>query len=149
MIWHHHPSPITGMQSSNRWLLDSWKYGDAIGRLYQCIHHFYLQFEYKFELDHSSGYGKERLDELSTIDLDWKWGGKQQIMRKCRLGENDVGELLHDRSLAINEEQYMFFREDDLPPIFDPTSPKFDSITSTRNSTKSKDNYRYYCIKKA
>ena len=41
-----------------------------------CLSHLYPQFDYEFELDHSSGHNSERPDGLSTTAINLGWGGE-------------------------------------------------------------------------
>ena len=50
-----------------------WKYTNIVMKLEGCIDVLtilYPHFEYEFELDHSSDHSKERLDGLSTMDMN-------------------------------------------------------------------------------
>ena len=93
-----------------------------------CLNYLYPQFQYQFELDHSSGHAMERPDGLSTTPgvINMGWGGKQRMMRSTVLSEGDIGILTHDRVLKVGDEQSMVFLDTDLPPIFAPDAPKYD-----------------------
>ena len=64
-----------------------------------CLLYLYPQFDYRFELDHSSGQNAERIDGLSTSSINLGWGGKQRKMRDSELSDDDIGELKHTRVL--------------------------------------------------
>ena len=93
-----------------------------------CLRHLFPQFDYGFELDHSSGHNAERPDGLSTTTsvINLGWGGNQRKMRSSVLSKEDVGILNHSRRIAIGKTQSMVFLEDDLQPLFDPTAPKYN-----------------------
>ena len=103
-----------------------------------CLLHLYPQFKYRFELDHSSGHNAERPDGLTTTSINLGWGGKQRKMRDSTLSEDDIGPIKHAQALKAGDIQSMVFTSE-IPPIFDPTAPKFDQILPetkiTRNLT--------------
>ena len=96
-----------------------------------CLTYLYPDHDYEFELDHSSGHNAERPDGLSTSStvLNLGWGGKQRKMRSSLLTKEDVGNIEHDRALKAGKIQTMVFRDESLPPIFDPDAPKYDSLS--------------------
>ena len=102
-----------------------------------CLSHLYPQFDYTFELDHSSGHNSERPDGLSTTAINLGWGGKQRKMRDSILTTNDIGTLAHERTIAAGEVQSMVFLDGDLPPIFDPDAPKYDQLIAGETVTRS------------
>ena len=64
--------PIPGIQHNKTYLL---KYKDIVIELKDykdVLIILYSQFQYEFELDHSSGHSKERPDVLSIMDINWK-----------------------------------------------------------------------------
>ena len=121
-----------------------WTYRHMIIQIEDCIdclRYLYPQFDYLFELDHSSGHNMERPNGLSTTNtvLNMGWGGKQRKMRSSVLTGDDVGAIVHDRVLKVGDEQFMVFQEDDPPPIFDSDAPPYDIIKEgevTRNLNK-------------
>ena len=66
-----------------------------------CLQLMYPQFDYEFELDHSSGHNSERVNDLSTSSMNLGWGAKQRRMRKWILTKDDLGELVHDKNLLL------------------------------------------------
>ena len=42
-----------------------------------CLSYLYPQFDYDFEIDHSSGHNSERPDGLSTTAINLGWGGNK------------------------------------------------------------------------
>jgi hypothetical protein len=103
-----------------------------------CLSYLYPQFEYEFELDHSSGHNMERPDGLSTTSgvINMGWGGKQRIMRNSVLSKDDLGTLVHDRVLKVGDEQSMVFNNADLPPILSPDAPQHDVAKPGQSTTK-------------
>ena len=86
------------------------------------------KFDLCFELDHSSGHSKERLDGLSTTRtiLNTRFGGSQRLMRDSVLTHKCFGTVSHNRRLKVGNVQKMIFQKDDLPPITDPSCPPYD-----------------------
>ena len=103
-----------------------------------CLSYLYPQFEYEFELDHSSGHNMERPDGLSTTSgvINMGWGGKQRIMRNSVLSKDDLGTLVHDRVLKVGHEQSMVFNNADSPPILSPNAPPYDIAKPGQSTTK-------------
>ena len=57
-----------------------WTYRHMIIQIEDCIdclQLIYPQFDYEFELDHSSGHNSERVDGLSTSSMNLGWGGNR------------------------------------------------------------------------
>ena len=111
-----------------------------------CLQYLYPQYQYMFELDHSSGHNMERPDGLSTTKtvINLGWGGKQRKMRNTILTANDIGSITHTRSLKVGDTQSMVFLPTDLPPIFDPNVPQYDvskddSVTHKFNKAELKE----------
>ena len=104
-----------------------------------CLTFIFPQFDYEFELDHSSGHNSERPDGLSTTSsvINLGWGGKQRKMRSSILSADDIGPLRHARTIPVGSSQSMVFSDDDIPPIFDPTAPKYDQPVQGQNITRS------------
>ena len=118
-----------------------WNYEHMVVQLEDCIDcvkHLYPQFDFVFELDHSSGHARERPDGLSTTngELNFGWGGAQRKMRDTMLGTEDVGTLQHKRRIQVEQQQKMYFTDNDLPPIFDPTAAKYDTEESLEERVK-------------
>lgn len=82
------------------------EYGSGKGRYWTCCHimlkikdcvdcltYLFPQFDYEFELDHSSGHNAKRPNILSTTSsvLNLEWRGKQRKMRSSTLTADDVG----------------------------------------------------------
>jgi hypothetical protein len=88
-------------------------------------------FDIVYELDHSSGHDKEKVDGLTTTPsmLGWEHGGKEQSMRGSELGANNTGTVRHGRCINLGEIQHMNFQVSDLPPVLKPFCPKFPSRT--------------------
>ena len=88
-----------------------------------------------------SGHTADRFDDLSTTTMNLGWG-KQRRIRNSILTKDDLGECTHDKQLTVGTEQYMFFRPDDSPPIFDQSAEKIDKevaeILKTRKLTAAK-----------
>ena len=57
-------------------------------------------------------------------------------MRNSMLTINDVGTIVHDRTIAAGEEQSISFKDNDSPPIFDPGAPKYDVIIEGQSVTR-------------
>ena len=98
------------------------------------------QFDLAFELDHSSGHAKDRVDGLSAVPsiLNTSYGGSQRFMRETELTEGCFGSVKHERVLKVGDKQSMVFTDTDLPPITDPECPKYDrplGIFSQKNMT--------------
>ena len=118
-----------------------WNYEHMVVQLEDCIDcvkHLYPQFDFVFELDQSSGHARERPDGLSTTngELNFGWGGAQRKMRDTMLGTEDVGTLQHKRRIQVEQQQKMYFTDNDLPPIFDPTAAKYDTEESLEERVK-------------
>jgi hypothetical protein len=117
-----------------------WSYRHMVLQIEDCIDCLKVllpNFEYVFELDHSSGHAKKQDDGLTTERslLLWKHGGQQQYMRSSIMTEKTTGSVGHDRFLKLGETQSMVFVEDDSPPILKPDCPKYPTasgVTSTR-----------------
>ena len=112
-----------------------WKYEHMVVQIKDAIDflkHLYPQFDFEFELDQSSGHNKEQPNGLSTsgTTLNSGRGGAQREMRSSVLEKGNVGTLEHNRQIKIGEEQKMVFQEGYLPPIFNPTAPKYDTTSS-------------------
>ena len=78
---------------------------------------------------------------LSVNAINMGWGGKQRMMRDSLLTAKDIGSIVHARSLKEGDTQSMVFKDEDLPPVFDDSAPKYDSvdtsqISQTRKLTK-------------
>ena len=57
-------------------------------------------------------------------------------MRDSILTKDDIDPITHARIIAVGNTQSMVFQDDDLPPIFDPTAPKYDqSLTDSVTKT--------------
>ena len=57
-------------------------------------------------------------------------------MRDSILTKEDIGPITHSRTIGVGNTQSMVFQDDDLPPIFDPTTPKYDvSLTDSVKNT--------------
>ena len=90
--------------------------------------YLFPKFDYEFELDHSSGHHVERSDGLSTSSsvLNLGWEGKQRKMRSSTLTADDIDTLTHARTIKVGLLQSMKFSANDYPPIFDPTTLKYN-----------------------
>jgi hypothetical protein len=106
-----------------------WTYKHMVIQIEDCIDAFRVlhpDFDCVFELDHSSGHNAERPDGLTTTSqaLNWSHGGKQRHMRDSVLTADCIGSSEHDRCIIVGKTQHMVFRDQDLPPVLDPTCPK-------------------------
>ena len=107
-----------------------------------CLQFVYPQFDFEFEINHSSGHSEEQPDGISTNSsvINLGWGRKERRMRSTVLTKDDVGTIIHARKIVAGSTKIMAFQEQNLPPIFDPTVPKYDEQTlgeaTTRTFTK-------------
>mmetsp|Transcript_46844 Transcript_46844/g.56680 ORF Transcript_46844/g.56680 Transcript_46844/m.56680 type:complete len:227 (+) Transcript_46844:16-696(+) len=88
-------------------------------------------FNICFELDHSSGHAKDQENGLSTVPsiISISHGGSQRKMRPTKLTEGCFGTVQHPQRLKIGDVQQMVFCDSNLPPISDPTCPKYNTPT--------------------
>ena len=94
-----------------------WTYRHMVIQIEDCIDCLKVthpDFDYVFELDHSSGHDAERSDGLTTAtgQLNWSYGGQQRMMR--------------DSTLTDGSTQRFHFVEGDEPPIVKVDAPKYD-----------------------
>ena len=93
------------------------------------------------EVDHSSGHTKKKSDGLSVENMNLKWGGKQKHLHNSIMSEEslangprpetinilkEAGTILTYKVLKPGDTQHFTFQEDDLPPFYSPTCPKYD-----------------------
>jgi len=64
-----------------------------------CLLFLHPEFDYQFELNHSSGHSANRIDGLSTSSLNLGWGRKQRKIQDSILGKDTIGEIDHARVL--------------------------------------------------
>ena len=57
-------------------------------------------------------------------------------MRNSILTKEDLGEFTHENTLTVGSEQFMVFRPDDPPPIFDSAAEKLDQEFPTTNKIR-------------
>ena len=56
------------------------------------------------------------------------------MMRDSLLTAKDIGSIVHARSLKAGDTQSMVFKDEDLPPVFDESAPKYDAADTTQSS---------------
>ena len=54
-------------------------------------HPAYAGCQLIFQIDWSSGHSKRADGGLGATELNWRWGGKQPLMRPSKLEEGDIG----------------------------------------------------------
>ena len=101
-----------------------------------CLKYIFPQYDYVFELDHSSGHASERPNGLSTNSINLGWGGKQRRMRNSVLTANDLGPIKHEGALKVGDTQEMTFKQGDSPPILNPGAPMYDILKDTNVTRK-------------
>jgi len=107
-----------------------------------CLTHLLPQFNYEFELDHSSAHNAENSDGLSDSSsvLNLGWGGKQRKIRSSPLTADDIDTLTHARTIKVGSLQLMVFSVNDNPlSLIQPhrnTTNRFQVKMSRGPSTK-------------
>ena len=103
-----------------------------------CLNILLPDQSYGFELDHSSGHNMERPDGLSTTAsvINMGWGGKQRRMRSTVLSKDDIGTLVHERTVKVGDRQSMVFDNTNLPPILSPGAPIYDVLKPGEKTQK-------------
>lgn len=94
------------------------------------------QYDYVFDLDHSSGHVSERPNGLSTNSIDLGWDGKRRRMRNSVLADNDSGPIKHEEALKLGNTQEMNFKVGDLPPILNHSAPMYNILKDTDDTRK-------------
>jgi hypothetical protein len=108
-----------------------WTYRHMAIQIEDCIDCLLVlspQFDYVFELDHSSGHAHERPNGLSTSrsNLGWCFGGRQRLMRTSILSAGSIGPLFKGDTGGVCHHA---FQDGDNPPILKPDTPKYDTPT--------------------
>ena len=73
--------------------------------------------------------------------MNLRWEGFNKIWEI--LSEDDIGNVLYGRSLKVGMKQVTIFQENDITPIFNPDTPKYDIIINDEAVTR-KFTKKYY-----